>query len=481
MRGWRGMLRATGACGTAVVLAACGGSAEEPVGGSGTAGVSGTSGGSSGSAGSGGSSGSKATGGSGGAAGRGGSAGSSGGDGAGGADTGGSGGADTGGSGGTDTGGAGGADTGGTGGTDTGGSGGADTGGSSGSAGSGGMQNPLTDPEQGPPAGNPDGGCDVPDEAWLEDSRMPDRVVGEGTAASCTAQAFIDAVALGGVIKFNCGDRPLTITLTEPAKIYNAASDRVVIDGGGTVTLSGGGSTRILYMNTCDEELGWTTDHCDDQPYPELTLQNITFIDGNSKAEGEEQEGGGGAVWARGGRIKLVNTRFFNNVCADTGPDVGGALRVFSQSERQPVYVVNSTFGGADGFGNTCSNGGGISSIDVSWTIINSVFSHNRAVGNGGNPAESGTPGGGSGGAIYNDGNTITLSICGSLIEHNNVKAYGSAIFFVSNNMMGTLRIHDSTLADNTGGGWNVLPGISMHDTTVQDITNSTIEGMTFP
>ncbi len=354
-------------------------------------------------------------------------------------------------------------------------------GGSGGSGGSGGTENPLTDPEDGPPAGNADGGCEIPDEAWLEDTRMPDRVVGDGTAASCTAQAFIDAVALGGVITFNCGDRPLTITLTQPAKVYNAASDRVVIDGGGLVSLSGGGTTRILYMNTCDEELGWTTDHCQDQPYPELTLQNLTFVDGNSKAEGEDQEGGGGAVWARGGRIKLVNTRFFNNLCADAGPDVGGALRVFSQSEHKPVYVVNSTFGGEDGFGNTCSNGGGISSIDVSWTIINSVFSHNHAIGNGGNPAENGTPGGGSGGAIYNDGTTMTLSICGSRIEHNDVKAYGSAIFFVSNNMMGTLRIHDSTIVNNTGGGWNVLPGISMHDTTVQDIVNSTIEGMTFP
>ena len=32
------------------------------------------------------------------------------------------------------------------------------------------------------------------------------------------------------------------------------------------------------------------------------------------------------------------------------------------------------------------------------------LFSHNRAIGEGGNPAEEGTPGGGSGGAIYNDG-----------------------------------------------------------------------------
>ncbi|HWP08484.1 MAG TPA: hypothetical protein VNN72_22230, partial [Polyangiaceae bacterium] len=293
---------------------------------------------------------------------------------------------------------------------------------------------------------------------------------------SCTAQDFIDAVAAGGIITFDCGDDPVTITLTEPAKVVNDASDQVVIDGGGKVSLSGGGTTRILYMNTCDEDQHWTTSHCDNQPYPELTVQNITFIDGNAKSYGMGSDGGGGAIYASGGRFKLVNTRFFNNVCADTGPDVGGAVRVFQQSEGKPVTVVNSTFGGAEGFGNTCSNGGGISSIGVSWSIYNSVFSYNHAIGNGGNPADSGTPGGGSGGAIYNDGNTMTLAIYGSLIENNDVKAYGSGIFFVSNNMMGTLRIHDSIVRDNTGGGWNVLPGISMHDTTVQDIQGSTIE-----
>jgi hypothetical protein len=64
-----------------------------------------------------------------------------------------------------------------------------------------------------------------------------------------------------------------------------------------------------------------------------------------------------------------------------------------------------------EGYGNTGSNGGAISSIGVSWTLINCLFSHNKAIGNGGNPAQEGAPGGGSGGAIYNDGNTMTLKV----------------------------------------------------------------------
>jgi hypothetical protein len=326
-----------------------------------------------------------------------------------------------------------------------------------------------------PVVGNPDGQCAVPADAGPVDVSHPNRVVGAGTPESCTAEAFIAAVAQGGSIVFNCGRKPVTITLDRPAKVFNDANPDVVIDGGGLVTLSGGGATRILYMNTCDQKQHWTTSHCQDQDTPRLTLQNLTFIDGNSRNDSEYD--GGGAVWVRGGRFKVVNCRFLNNTCATLGPDVGGAaIRVFSQYQGLPVYVVNSTFGGADAFGNYGANGGGISSIGVSWTIINSLFSHNRAVGNGGNPAQNGTPGGGSGGAIYNDGNTMTLSLCGSLIEQNSVNAYGSAIFFVSNNHDGTLRITDSVIRNNIGGSWYLLPGISAHPDTRLQITNSTIE-----
>ena len=337
------------------------------------------------------------------------------------------------------------------------------------------VHNPLANPEDGPSAGNPDGNCPIPLEAAPEDTANPDHVIGNGTPESCTAEAFIDAVAQGGTIVFDCGSEPVVITLDRPAKVFNDADPDIVIDGGGLVTLSGGATTRILYMNTCDPNQTWTTPHCQDQDHPRLTVQNLTFADGNSRNESEYD--GGGAIWVRGGRFKVVNCRFFNNVCANTGPDVGGAaIRVFSQYQGKPVYVVNSTFGGAEGYGNAGSNGGGIGSIGVSWTIVNCVFSHNRAVGNGGNPAQPGTPGGGSGGAIYNDGNTMTLSICGTLIEYNEVNAYGAAIFFVTNDHSGDINIDNAVIRNNIGGSWHTLPGISMHSDTTCDVTNSTIE-----
>ncbi|HLV31959.1 MAG TPA: hypothetical protein VKY57_10355, partial [Chitinispirillaceae bacterium] len=121
-------------------------------------------------------------------------------------------------------------------------------------------------------------------------------------------------------------------------------------------------------------------------------------------------------------------------------------------------------------------NGGTISSIGVSWTIINCLFSYNEAIGNGGNPAKPQTPGGGSGGAIYNDGNEMTLSVFGSLIEKNNVNTHGSAIFFITNNHTGNIRIGESIIRDNTGGSWYEIPGISMHNDTKREISNSIIE-----
>ena len=338
------------------------------------------------------------------------------------------------------------------------------------------VHNPLENPENGPAAGNPDGTSPIPVEAAPEEVTDPDQIIGDGTPESCSCDAVVDAVAQGGKITFNCGPDPITITMDRPAKVVNNANSDVIIDGGGLVTLSGGRTTRILYMNTCDSDQVWTTDHCQNQDHPRLTVQNMTFADGNST--GETEYDGGGAIWVRGGRFKVVNCRFFNNICASTGADVGGgAIRVFSQFNNLPVYVVNTTFGGGQGYGNIGANGGAISSIGVSWTIINSLFSYNHAIGNGGNPAESGTPGGGSGGAIYNDGNTMTLTILGSLIEQNEVNAYGSSLFFVSNDHSGNIIIDKSTITNNIGGSWYpIYPSISMHDDTPIEVTDSTIE-----
>jgi len=326
-----------------------------------------------------------------------------------------------------------------------------------------------------PPIGNAGGMAAVPPEAEPIDTSNPDVVIGAGTPGSCTSAAVVSAVAQGGIITFDCGQAPVVIEMLETAKVINTAGPEIVIDGDGLVTLSGRSERRILYMNTCDPAQVWTTSHCQNQDHPRLTVQNLTFVDGNATGENPD---GGGAIFVRGGRFKVINSLFTNNVCDSVGPDVaGGAIRVLSQYQGLPVFVVNSTFGGEPGLGNLCSNGGAVASIGVSWTIINSLFSFNSATGWGANPQRSGTPGGGNGGAIYNDGNTMTLRVLGARIEENHAVEGGGAIFFVSNDRSGSVIIDGSVLQHNPSDGFETAgyPGMFVLAAGQPQVTNSMI------
>ena len=310
-----------------------------------------------------------------------------------------------------------------------------------------------------PGVGTSSGQVAVPAAGGLVDTSQPDHRIGTGSPASCTGQAVVNAVAQGGKIRFNCGASPVTITLPSTAKVFNNRPD-VTLDGGGLVTLSGGGARRILYQNACDSAQVWTSPNCDNQETPRLTVQNIRFANGNSTGETFEG-GGGGAIFVRGGQFKIVNSGFTNNRCDPTGPDVGGgAVRVLNMFQNRPVYVVQSTFGGGAGLGNTCSNGGALSTIGVSFSIYNSVFTHNTAVGTGANTP--GTPGGGSGGAIFTDGNDINLAIYGSVVSDNTAVEGGSAFFYVSSNRVGNVILSDSTFVRNPASRFGTagLPGI---------------------
>jgi hypothetical protein len=328
----------------------------------------------------------------------------------------------------------------------------------------------------GPPAnGNPNGHATVPAEAQAEDTSKPARVIGTGSAASCTSAAVVSAVAAGGISTFNCGSAPVTITMTATAKVHNNTG-KTVLDGKGLVTLSGGGVRRILYQNTCDRSLGPSKSDCLTQTDTQLVVQNLTFADGNSTGDTTEG-GGGGAILVRGGRLKVVNSKFVRNKCDTTGPDLGGAaVRITIQYHHKPNYFVSSTFGGAQGQGGTCSNGGAISGLHASVAVYNSVLSFNSAIGNGANPARTGTPGGGSGGAIYTDGDLFTVGIYGTLIADNHAKEGGGAIFMVSNDRTGTLTIDSSTMQRNPSDGFQNSPGIFFLGSGKPVISNSTVK-----
>jgi hypothetical protein len=309
-------------------------------------------------------------------------------------------------------------------------------------------------------AGNAGGGATIPQAARAVDTSHPAHVIGTGTPASCTSGAVVTAVAAGGVITFDCGPGQVTIPMAATAKVRNDHGPDIVLDGGGKVTLSGQGQRRILYQNTCDKAQVFTNDNCTAQDTPRLVVQNMGFTGGNSTGDHSEvtNGGGGGAIFVRGGHFKVINSRFTNNRCDSTGPDLGGAaIRALDMDDDGPVYVVGSTFTGG-----VCSNGSALSSIGVSWEVLNSVLTGNQAIGRGANPASPGTPGGGSGGAIYTDGDTFTLHVSGTRIENNTANEGGGAIFYVSNDHSGHLVIDGSRLVGNPSRQFETagFPGI---------------------
>jgi hypothetical protein len=299
-----------------------------------------------------------------------------------------------------------------------------------------------------PPNGNDGGHCAAPPGIQAEDTSHPTTVVGDGTAASCTGDVVVAAVHAGGVVTFDCGADPVVIVVPQ-IDIFNdggKGDGSVTIDGGGKVTLSGGGDHRILYQNTCDQGLHWTTSHCNAQSTPHLVVQNIAFTAGSGSVDAGVL--GGGAIYVGGGTFKAVNTRFFGNSEPTLGQDYAGGA-IYSTNQTEPVYVLGSTFQS-----NLGSNGGALGSIGTSWTVIDSVFASNTAVGTGENPARAGTPGGGLGGAIYNDGNSYTLTVCGTDFSHDVANELGSgSIFEVVDDLDGGLTIDQSTFEANSNGG----------------------------
>lgn len=312
-----------------------------------------------------------------------------------------------------------------------------------------------------PPAGR---AVDVPPAGRAVDTGHPNHVIGNGRPSSCTSAAVVRDVAAGGIITFHCGPKPVTIVMTRTARVIKTRH-LVVLDGGGLITLSGAGKRRILYSDTCAGT--WSTDDCVNQPYPQIVVQNITFADGydgthqatctaNIPACWYGGVDGGGAIYVEGGQFKAVNSRFIDNRCYAYGPDLGGgAIRALAQYQNRPIYITDDSFRGG-----RCSNGGALSSISVQWEIRGSEFTDNKAIGWGANPASPGTPGGGSGGAIYLDGKDDNVTVTDTVMTDNSAREGGGAVIDVVDAGWGALTFNGSHLHHNISGQFQTFPGV---------------------
>jgi hypothetical protein len=166
--------------------------------------------------------------------------------------------------------------------------------------------------------------------------------------------------------------------------------------------LSGGGTSRILAIH--EEDPSSTS--------PALTVQNLALRDG--RASGTWLEGGGGAIYRRGGTLTVINSRFTDNVGVESGLDIAGGA-IYSHATG-PTTIVRSVFDG-----NECSNGGALGSLSNELLVVNSLLLDNVATGSAG-----------VGGAVYVDGITANASFCGTRFANNEAESNGGAMFRVA-------------------------------------------------
>ena len=348
------------------------------------------------------------------------------------------------------------------------GSGGSGSGGSAG-PGSGGSGGPGSGGSGGAPpwnAGNPNGSCSggIPTKLQSVTISQPDRIVGTGTAASCTFAALQAAVTAGGLIAFNCGAAPVTIPVT--ATLTVPSNKNTVIDGNRKITLDGGGAVQIMRFESGNfqaNDFG-------------LTLQHIAMVNGKTTptqmiptapapcSQGYN-DGQGGALYMRDGYLVVVDSIFTNNQAAPLGPDTGGGA-IYVLGSKGGVWIGGSTF-----TNNQASNAGAVGGLFSALNIYNSLFTGNHAIGHDANNndptmcsamnnGQNEIGSGGYGGAIYSDGNDVNVLLCGDAVLNNvaGVKAFGGGLFFTSNNFGGSLSITDTTMTGNTGGHWTQIP-----------------------
>lgn len=316
--------------------------------------------------------------------------------------------------------------------------------------------------------GNPNGSCSagVPAGGQPVNTSHPTTVVGTGSASSCTSGALQAAVAKGGIVTFDCGSAPATIPVTSTLALR--IDEDTVIDGGNKITLDGGDAVQILRFDSPNFQATETR----------VTLQHLALVHGKQTptqmipvapapcSQGWD-DGEGGALYMRDGNLTVIDCVFDHDQAAMLGPDTGGGA-IYVLGSKHGALIVSSTF-----TNNTASNAGAVGGLFCELDVYDSLLTNNVAAGNGANNddpskcsvmnnGQNEVGSGGNGGALYSDGNSVNVVLCGDDISNNaaGMGAFGGGLFFTSNNMQGTLTITDTTMMGNTGGHWtNVSTG----------------------
>ena len=343
--------------------------------------------------------------------------------------------------------------------------------------------------------GNPNGSCKagVPSNGKPADVSNSDGG-GDGTAASCTFSALNTAVGNAGVITFNCGSDPVTITVTATMKL--PTNKDTVIDGGNKVTLDGGHAVQIFNYNSANFQATETR----------VTLQHLALVNGKTTPTmpfptGPEPacsqgyiDGQGGAIYMRDGNLTVIDCLFDGNQAAQLGPDTGGGA-IYMEGSKHGAIIVGSTF-----TNNSGANAGAVGALFAELDIYNSLFQNNKAVGHDANNDDSSMcsvmnnrrstrSARAATGAPSTATATTSTSCCAGTrcwTTPPATNAFGGGVFFTSDNFGGTLTFTDTTMTGNTGGHWTNVSerqrdqrrerrGTNAKSIT---ITNSTLQGL---
>lgn len=233
-------------------------------------------------------------------------------------------------------------------------------------------------------------------------------------------------------ITFNCG------TATIPLTGYISVKGNMTVDGGGRVTLSGGGAAAFfqvfasgsLTLRNITLERGVFASAHPVENFGALALDRVTLRNSESSS---------GGVVTNYGTLTVQNSTFAAN---ETEGD-GGAIACESGS----LLVESSTF-----YANRAGRHGGAIASRCDADVLNSTLSGNRA-------------GTGFGGGFYQEGNGVAAGLTFVTVANNRAVAgagvynegSGTSSIQLSRTMLAGNRLHGGALANCDGAEINSL------------------------
>lgn len=263
---------------------------------------------------------------------------------------------------------------------------------------------------------------------------------GEGSLRQVLA-----ACANGATVSFD----PSVTSITLASEI--AVAKNVTVDGGGTVTVSGGDVTRIFNCNGAG-----TT----------VVLKGLVLTNGKATATTDDADGG--AILNNGSNLVVEGCVVQNstaevtaaNAMADNGQG-GGISQLAGSLTIKESTIKGNTANTSAGTVTLQAYGGGVYVAAGNLTVQSSTISGNAAIG--------ATAVVSDGGGLYVN-TTGAVSVVNSTISGNSAHDQGGAIYFGA---AGVYKIYNSTITANTseGGEGAIFLGttatLSLHSTIV--------------